>query len=130
MSGFEIAGVVIGAPAVVELLIKTSIKGYHTFQSAQLAGSDFQRYQYELKVMCVELQGWETRLKFSGGMFAEVDQLNEKYGITCNSPDLHRISSVRSSPPETSKKGNRNSWISRIRFGSKEPPKKGPSALS
>ncbi|KAF3097641.1 hypothetical protein TWF569_008320 [Orbilia oligospora] len=105
--------------------------------------------------MCVELQGWETRLKFSGGnlasilgaaslrykttldtlamitgMFAEVDQLNEKYGITCNSPDLHRISSVRSSPPETSKKGNRNSWISRIRFGSKEPPKKGPSALS
>ncbi|KAF3187273.1 hypothetical protein TWF225_004423 [Orbilia oligospora] len=123
MSGFEIAGVVIGAPAVVELLIKTSIKGYHTFQSAQLAGSDFQRYQYELKTTL-------DTLAMITGMFAEVDQLNEKYGITCNSPDLHRISSVRSSPPETSKKGNRNSWISRIRFGSKEPPKKGPSALS
>ncbi|KAK6513653.1 hypothetical protein TWF506_008092 [Arthrobotrys conoides] len=151
MSGFEIAGLAIGAPAVVELLIKVSVKGYHIFQSAQSAGPDFQRYQYELKVMCVDLQEWETRLKLLGGdlavvlgatslrykttldtlamiagVFVEVDRLNEKYGISCDNPDLNQTSSVQSSQSETSQNRNRNYWMNRILFGSRDLPKKRP----
>ncbi|KAK6339900.1 hypothetical protein TWF718_009287 [Orbilia javanica] len=151
MSGFEIAGLAVSTPAVVELLIKAAVKGYNTFQSAQSAGPDFQRYQYELRVMCTELQGWESKLKQSGGdlaailgatslrykvtldtlamiagVFVEVDQLNEKNGITCDSPNTSRISSIQS-PPETSQNRSRDSWMRKIGFGSKDSTNKKPA---
>ncbi|KAK6499084.1 hypothetical protein TWF481_011653 [Arthrobotrys musiformis] len=141
MSGLEIAGLAIGAPALVPLLIKVSLKGYGIFQNAQFAGRDIQRYQYELTVMCVALQGWERRLKDLGGdlgailgakslrykttldtlariagVFAEVDQLNEKYGITCESQDTLEQQSPLT--PQSSKKRNRRSWLSKLGLGS------------
>ncbi|KAK6523423.1 hypothetical protein TWF281_001405 [Arthrobotrys megalospora] len=144
MSGFEIAGVALGAPAVVELLIKASIKGYHVFQSAQSTGTDIQRYQYELRVMCVELEEWANQLKLLGGdlgailgmtslryrttldtlamitsVFVEVDQLNKKYGITYENPDNHQIQNVRSPLPSPASVQNRTSWFYRTKPGSK-----------
>ncbi|KAF8544105.1 hypothetical protein BDD12DRAFT_801463 [Trichophaea hybrida] len=105
MTGFEIAGVALAAPAIVERLIQVSLDGYKVFQDAKMAGKGIQKYRYELDVSRVRLEGWIQATKCGGdlwmalgeksrryqlvletlayiaGVFAQVEQLEKKYGI-------------------------------------------------
>ncbi|KAA8893190.1 hypothetical protein FN846DRAFT_980026 [Sphaerosporella brunnea] len=106
MTGFEIAGVVLAGPAVIQQLLNVAIDGYRVFQDANTAGRGIQQSLYELDITRVRFEDWIRALsKCNGnlaevlgensrryqlvletlaliaGVFAQVEQLEKKYGI-------------------------------------------------
>jgi hypothetical protein len=103
MSGFEIAGIALAAPAIVQQLVKVSLEGYKVFQGVKDVGMDFQKLLHALGVIQAQLEDWDKKLSELGGfvlgiksrryqliletlalmagVFVEVDQLERRYGI-------------------------------------------------
>ncbi|KAF3935759.1 hypothetical protein ABW19_dt0210035 [Dactylella cylindrospora] len=107
MSGFEIAGITLAGPAIVHQLIKVSIDGYQAFQDTKLVGKQYQQLKHDFDVQHERYLDWLRTLSASGGdlsnildpksrryelvlttlariagIFAEMDQLKQRYGIT------------------------------------------------
>jgi hypothetical protein len=109
MSGFEIAGVVLAGPAVVGQLVQITLDGYRIFSDARLWGQGIRNCQRDLGVQRERLEDWVQQIAGMGGdlskvttqsrykliletlapiagIFAQVDQLEKKYGIRCVNP--------------------------------------------
>ena len=112
MSGFEIAGAVLATPGIAQLLVCTAVQGCQIFQDAKLAGEGIQRCQVELDTHRLRLEDWIEEVNSFGGdlaalvggrsnkrytlilrtlvlitgLFAQVDQLESKYGIRRETP--------------------------------------------
>lgn len=120
MSGFEIAGVIIAGPAIVERLLQVSLDGYRVFQNAKMVGKGIQQCRYELDVTRVRLEDWMRALTKCGGdlsvvlggksrryqlvletlaliagVFAQVEQLEKKYGIARVNLDQSRVKKLQ-----------------------------------
>jgi hypothetical protein len=108
MSGFEVIGVVLAVPAVVEQLLNVCLAGYGLFRAAQSVGKDVQDQIHDLDVSRQALEDWIRELASCGdklesiiepntfryelilrtlamiaSVFTEVEQLEKKYGISC-----------------------------------------------
>ncbi|CCX30228.1 hypothetical protein FPQ18DRAFT_104164 [Pyronema domesticum] len=109
MSGLEIAGVVLAGPAVVGQLVQNTLNGYRIFSDARLSGQGIRNCQRDLGVQRERLEDWVQQIADMGGdlskvttqsrykliletlalivgIFAQVDQLEKKYGILCVNP--------------------------------------------
>jgi hypothetical protein len=120
MSGFEIAGVIIAGPAIVERLLQVSLDGYRVFQNAKMVGKEIQQCGYELDITRVRLEDWMRALTKCGGdlsvvlggksrryqlvletlaliagVFAQVEQLEKKYGIARVNLDQSRVKKLQ-----------------------------------
>jgi hypothetical protein len=126
MSGFEVAGIVLAGPAIVERLLQVAIDGYKVFQSVKLVGKEYRKCQLELNMTRVRLEDWMRGLSASGGdlgsvlgansmryylalevlvliaeTFARVEELERKYDITQTRPDVssQQVESIEGDAP-------------------------------
>ncbi|KAI9765584.1 MAG: hypothetical protein M1840_007273 [Geoglossum simile] len=82
MSGLEVAGVALAVPAIVAQLLKVSKEGYELFQNAQAVPKDVQRQLHSMGSPPPQYRLVLQTLVMIAGVFAEVRQLEEKYGIS------------------------------------------------
>src|SRR5690606_7527971 len=104
MSGFEVAGIVLAGPAIVGMLVRTSLDGYKIFNSARNSGTELRLHQRDLDMQRLRLENWAKLIQSRGGdlstlvddkhyelilqtlvviagVFVDVDALHQKYGI-------------------------------------------------
>ncbi|KAF2788218.1 hypothetical protein K505DRAFT_315276 [Melanomma pulvis-pyrius CBS 109.77] len=135
MSGLEIAGLAVAVPALVAQLVQISKAGYDLFQNARDVPTNVQTQLYSMNVSRVQLEDWDQELSrckggltavidpvslryrlvletliLIAGVFSEVRQLEEKYGISCvveNDPDVERVGPVEEVPARKERRFSR-----------------------
>jgi predicted ATP-binding protein involved in virulence len=85
----EIAGLALGAPGVVALLIQTSLSGYQAFLVVKDLNKNFEEYHHQFSVEQKRLKDWVKKLKDRAGE----DYCNEKLLLAFNG-DEERLALV------------------------------------
>jgi hypothetical protein len=70
----ELAGLVLGVPGLVGLLVKTSLEGYQALSTAQALDADFGHYQHQLSVQHQILRDWVAVLKSTIGNHSKLSE--------------------------------------------------------